>query len=164
MKPIYLDTSAYMKEFTREKGSDTIARLFNLCERGQIKIFTSEWTINESIAAIDRKFRRNEITLDGRDESIHALLRKTRELSLTTNLVLIRVESNVLRPSISLITEQHLSADDSLQLFSAMITAVDVFASADSRLNEAASSKGIQSFNVEEEKEVAALLSLLGFL
>ena len=63
MKLIYLDTSAYLKEFAREKGSDAIATLFELCKKGEIRLLISEWTINEGIAVIDRKLRRGEITI-----------------------------------------------------------------------------------------------------
>lgn len=158
MKLIYLDTSAYLKEFAREKGSDAIAKLFDLCGNGEIKLLISEWTVNEGMAAIDRKLRRDEITIGERDEIIHEVLRVTRDLALTTNLILIPVESVLVTSSVRLITEKHLSADDSLQLFSALTAEVDIFVSADSRLNEAAISEGIRSFNIEKAYDAKELL------
>jgi predicted nucleic acid-binding protein len=74
VKRIFLDTSAYLKEFAREQGSDAIAKLFESCEK-EIRLLISEWAINEGIAAIDRKLRRGEITIAERDETMREVLR-----------------------------------------------------------------------------------------
>lgn len=116
MKLVFLDTSAYLKEFAKERGSDAISVLFELCENGKVQLAISEWAINEGLAAIDRKHRRGEITLEERDKIIPEVLRKTRSLTLTTNFILIPVDSAAVSSSARLITERHLSADDSLQL------------------------------------------------
>ena len=55
MKRIYFDSSAYTKVFTEETGSDNAKRLFELAYKNRVKIVLSVWTINESIAAIDKK-------------------------------------------------------------------------------------------------------------
>lgn len=122
----------------------------------------SEWAINEGIAAIDRKLRRGEITIAERDETIREVLRATRNLALTANLTLMPVESAIVSSSARLITKRHLSADDSLQLFSTLAAEAEVFISADSRLNEAASSEGIRSFDIEKAGDTKELLSDLG--
>jgi predicted nucleic acid-binding protein len=111
-----------------------------------------EWAINEGIAAVDRKLRRGEITVAECDGIIREILRATRDLALTTNLILMPVESALVSSSAKLITKRHLSADDSLQLFSALAAEADMFISADSRLNEAASSEGIRSFDIEARR------------
>jgi predicted nucleic acid-binding protein len=162
VKLIYLDTSAYLKEFAREQGSDAIARLFESCEKGEIRLIISEWAINEGIAAIDRKLRRGEITIAERDGIIREVLRATRNLALTATLPWCRWKALV-SSSARLITKRHLSADDSLQLFSALVAEAEVFISADSRLNEAASSEGIRSFDIERAGDAKELLSDLGF-
>jgi predicted nucleic acid-binding protein len=162
VKLIYLDTSAYLKEFAREQGSDAIATLFKSCESGEIRLIISEWAINEGIAAVDRKLRRGEMTVAERDGVIREVLRETRKLALTTNLTLIPVESALVSSSARLITQRHLSADDALQLFSALAAGAEAFVSTDSRLNEAASSEGIRSFDIEKARDAKELLSDLG--
>jgi predicted nucleic acid-binding protein len=162
VKLIYLDTSAYLKEFAREQGAEAIATLFELCEKGKIHLLISEWAINEGIAAVDRKLRRGEITLKERDGITSEILRVTRDLALTTNLILLPVESSLVSSSVRLITERHLSADDSLQLFSALAGGAEMLVSADPRLNEAASSEGIRSFDIEKASDAKELLSSLG--
>ena len=66
MKRVYLDTSAYLKEFSPETGSETISKLFSACESGKVVLVTSQWTLSESIAAIDKKHRRVELSLEER--------------------------------------------------------------------------------------------------
>lgn len=122
----------------------------------------SEWAINEGLAAIDRKHRRGEMTIEERDKIIQEVLRKTRSLAITTNFILVPVESAAVFSSVRLITERHLSADDSLQLFSALAAEASLFVSADMRLNAAASAEGIRSFDIEDAEDAKALLSVVG--
>jgi len=131
--------------------------LFESCENGEVKLAISEWAINEGLAAIDRKHRRGEMTIEERDKIIPEVLRKTRSLALTTNFILVQVESAAVSSSARLITERHLSADDSLQLFSALAAEAQFFVSADSRLNDAASAEGIKSFDIEKPEDAEEL-------
>jgi predicted nucleic acid-binding protein len=73
VKLVFLDTSAYLKEFARESGSDAISALFESCENGKVQLAISEWAINEGLAAIDRKHRRGEMTIEERDKIRHAV-------------------------------------------------------------------------------------------
>lgn len=70
----YIDSSAFVKEFSEEIGSEIAHRLFSMCEKGRIDLITSHWTIGESIAAVDRKFRRGELTEDQVDTIIVTLI------------------------------------------------------------------------------------------
>ena len=106
MKRVYPDTSAYLKEFSQETGSETIFRIFSACERGEVVIVTSQWTLSESIAAVDRKCRRGEINPDERDTVIATILNKTMELVKKDNLVLVPVTSQLVQASWRVILER----------------------------------------------------------
>ena len=60
-KRLYFDTSAIIKEFSPEVGSELIDRLTTKASEGDIQIVSSVWMINEALAVIDRKFRKNEL-------------------------------------------------------------------------------------------------------
>lgn len=75
-----MDSSAFVKEFSEEIGSEIAHRLFSMCEEGRIDLITSYWTIGESIAAVDRKFRKRELTEDQMDTIIVTLIGRTTEL------------------------------------------------------------------------------------
>ncbi len=56
-KLVYFDTSAIIKEFVPEVGSDLIDDVSNAAEAGNLQIITSTWSINEAVAVIDRLTR-----------------------------------------------------------------------------------------------------------
>jgi predicted nucleic acid-binding protein len=58
-KRLYFDTSAVIKEFAPEVGSELIDKLTTKAREGDIQIVSSVWMINEALAVIDRKFRKN---------------------------------------------------------------------------------------------------------
>lgn len=60
-KRLYFDTSAVIKEFAPEVGSELIDKLTTKATEGDIQIVSSVWMINEALAVIDRKFRKNEL-------------------------------------------------------------------------------------------------------
>jgi predicted nucleic acid-binding protein len=60
-KRLYFDTSAVIKEFAPEVGSELIDKLTTKAREGDIQIVSSVWMINEALAVIDRKFRKNEL-------------------------------------------------------------------------------------------------------
>lgn len=53
-KRVYFDTSAVIKEFVPEVGSDLIDKITTSAREGKLQIITSVWAINEAIAVIDR--------------------------------------------------------------------------------------------------------------
>jgi predicted nucleic acid-binding protein len=83
---IYLDTSVYVKRFKEEQGSDTIHRVFRIAQKNiRLKIFMSVWTINESIAAIDKKFYQKKlISNDERKKVIATILATSLEYLQTS--------------------------------------------------------------------------------
>lgn len=109
-KRIYLDTSAFLKEFTKENGSEVVHRIFEKCENGPVTIITSRWTRNEATAALDRKHRREDITDSERDVVIFTILKRIEKLG--SKIVEIRLTNEVLGSSSGIITDKHLSADD----------------------------------------------------
>lgn len=77
---IYLDTSAFLKEFSEEPKSEIVHRIFEMCRERKVTIVTSRWTINESVAALDKKRKMGEITDSERDQVIFTMLRTVEEL------------------------------------------------------------------------------------
>lgn len=54
-------TSALLKEFVSEDGSDIVDKLTTAAREGKIQIVTSVWSVNEAIGVIDRKVRKGEL-------------------------------------------------------------------------------------------------------
>jgi len=157
----FLDSSAFVKEFSEEIGSEVVHKLFIACENGKIELATSQWTIGESIAAIDRKFRRNEITEEQRDLIVTSLLGRTAHLANTNYLIIVSLDEKVVTASWKYITSDHLSADDALQLLSFVITGSETFLASDKYLLDAIKQEAVDCYNIEDEKDAAKIIKTL---
>lgn len=162
MEQIYLDTSVYVKRFSLEAASDVVDRLFSLCEDGVIPIVTSSWTVNEAVAALDRKLRRKEITLKERNQDIATLLTETDRLAKEGKLIVIPVTQENVSSSLRFVIEKHTSADDALHLLSATIGLCSTFVTVDPHLLRAAKEEGFESYNIEDKSEAEELLRRIG--
>lgn len=135
MIKLYFDSSAYVKLFKQESGTATANLLFRLAHDKRIQILMSYWTINETTAALDRTYRRREIS----DEN-YPIIRAT----LIKNLILYGDEGSsvgivplpnvILRHSIDVINQFHVSADDALHLYTAFVMNCDYFLCDDRKL------------------------------
>jgi predicted nucleic acid-binding protein len=157
----YLDSSTFLKQFNEEKGSEVAHKLFVACENGKIELATSQWTIGETIAAIDRKIRRNEITEEVRDVNIKFLLELTGQLAHKKCLMIIPLDQYVVSASWKYITSDHLSADDAVQLLSFMMINSEAFLASDKYLLDAIKQEGIDCYDIEDEKDRAKIIKRL---
>ncbi len=158
MELVYIDTSAFVKNFSREKGSERLEQVFNLSSLGKVNLFTSRWTVNESVAALDKKFGKDEISLEERDKSIATLIAITHELSVNGLLTLVPVRQEDVGASLRQVMERHLSAEDALQLYSALLSDGTIFIAADEFLLSVAKKEGLESYNVEVGRDTKELL------
>lgn len=161
MEAVYLDTSAFVKRFSSERASDFIDILFTSCQAGKVKILISSWVINESLAAIDRKFRRGEISLEERDKCISTLIEQTDLLAKNGSLAIIPLKQDHVEGSLEFVIYYHLSADDALHLFAAIASSCKIFIAADKLLVSVAKEANLQSFNIERYSEQETLLRRL---
>ena len=133
-----------------------------MCRERKVTIVTSRWTINESIAALDKKYKRDEITDSERDQVIFAMLRTMDELIEKGHIFAISLTNDIARFSSAIITDKHLSADDSVHLYSAIIGKCDAFVLADNRFARLAKDGGdFEVFNILDEKDYSRLKGFL---
>ncbi|MCP8317116.1 MAG: type II toxin-antitoxin system VapC family toxin [archaeon] len=158
MISLYLDSSAFIKNFSEEAGSSYIGKIFDACEEGKIIVITSQWTIGESLAAIDRKFRRKEIDEREREISMIKVLDSTIQLARIGKLKIVPVREEQVRASWRFIGKHHLSADDALHLLSSIISLTEIFVAADNLLLKAAKSEGFNTYNIEKEDEAKGII------
>jgi predicted nucleic acid-binding protein len=120
---IYFDSSVYVKHFKAEDGSHAVKHIIHLAEKHeQVKIFLSLWTINESIAGIDRNYYQKKlISTKDRNKIIATILDSSlKYLQTYPNIIFVRLNSNIVGDSISLIKSLHISADDALHVYTAL--------------------------------------------
>ena len=161
MESVYLDTSAFVKRFSKERASDVADMLFAASNAGKFKIFISTWVVNESIAAIDRKFRRRETSLEDRNNSIATLIDETDLLAKNGSLEIIPIKQDIVDGSLEFVINHHLFADDALHIVSAITNSCKIFVTADRLLVEVIKETDLQGFNIEKSSEQRSLFNRL---
>lgn len=133
---IYLDSSAFLKRFNEEPGSEIIMEVFEKCEMGKITVVISQWTINETIVAFDKLTRMskgvnfNEINYKI-IEAISWIENRKRE----GNVELVKINDELISNSIAFIRFNHLSADDAMHAYCAIMGMTNVLLMDDSRFS-----------------------------
>ncbi len=149
---IYLDTSAFVKRYCEEEGSDVVNEVF---ESGN-EILSSYWTLAEAIAAIDRKVAKRQISEEERDFAISVLFS-----DVFNRVTFVEISNEFIEAIIEMILAHHISADDALQLFSCIISFSPIFLASDRALIRAAKEEGLKAFDVENSEDNERLRRLL---
>lgn len=88
----------------------------------------SYWTINETCAVLDNRHRLRQITSEDYDKitaTMHSNLIYYADED--SNIGLVSVDATILKNSLDVIVNYHLSADDALHVYSAFATKCDYF-------------------------------------
>ncbi len=138
----YLDSSAIVKRYLREAGSDIVKELYMGAYNGELAVAFSIFNIGEVLSVFDKVSRKLN------DERLYATLRRML-LSETRRMVRLKIchviplTLGILKTSLDYIEEFHLYIADTIQLASAKrINATD-FYTGDRKLCEAASDVGL---------------------
>ncbi len=142
---VYLDSSAIVKRYVREPGSETLRRLYLEASAGGLVLSFSVWNIGEVLGVLDRA--RNTGRL-GDEEYLLArrrFLLETRRLLRQGRLVIVPIRVRILEESWRLVEKHHIYQADALQVASAKHVSATEFLVADKRLHKVALSEGLSS-------------------
>ncbi len=127
-KRVYFDTSAVIKEFVLEKGSELIDRITNAARDQKLQIVSSVWSISESIAVIDRLSRQKseetgkpKLSTHEKQEIISTFVERVLESDENSNFFFAPIAHEIVSKSRILIDGYHISADDALHVYTAYI-------------------------------------------
>ncbi len=142
----YLETSALIKRFVREQGSDTVAKLVGSGE----PVATAKIAFAEVYSGLTRRFREGD--LSGR---AYALVCRQFERDWA-GFLRVDLHDEILTLARDLIRRHPLRALDAIHLASALslqrALGEDVaFTASDARLMRAAAAERLKTFNVERE-------------
>jgi uncharacterized protein len=136
---LYFDTSALLKKYISENGSDTVDKLFNSATQIHVSILSH----TESISAFKRLLIEKEIT-----EKEYDLLRNEVKTDFLYFNV-IDIYSEIIQFSIELIDKHQLKSLDSIQLGTAVYlkNEIDYVVACDSKLIKSAKKEGFKIIN-----------------
>ena len=164
MNFFYIYSSALVKRYHREKGTDPVDTLIDsLLVRKPTRLITSAWSIPETIATLNRK--KNEGKIEA-TKLIDILANLLTEIDMFDT---ITVDEERILGSIPYITRHNLNSADALHL-SAMKEAGEIakyiegtliVITSDKRLLKASEDEGFKALN-PEEVEINIIGELLG--
>lgn len=149
---IYLDSSAIVKRYIEEEGTETIDDIFDNAEKGKVKIFFSLWNVGEAIGVFDKYKRRDLIGEDELEETLGKFAGEFIKLARIDQLELIPLHTNLVTDSIEIILKYHIYEGDAIQVISSKHCNCDLFLTADKQLVEVARDLRIEAFNIEKEE------------
>ena len=142
---IYLDSSAIVKRYVKEPGSDYIRDLYLKSYSKDVILSYSIWNIGEVLGTLDRA------RLIGRiDDETYMILKRrfileTRRAMKLGSLLIIPIKINIFVESWRLIEKYHIYIADAIQVASAKYMNIFKFLTGDKRLHEIAIQEGLKS-------------------
>jgi len=150
----YIDTSAFVKYYGDskfEKGADKIIDLIENAKQGKEILITSIFTIGEVVSVFDRWVRIKAITEDDLSKIISRFFSDLEKLNNSGGLSIESINPLSVVFSIENILKYHLSINDSLHLYTALMlkNQISQFISSDENQLIAAKKEGFEIWNPE---------------
>ncbi|TLX93476.1 MAG: type II toxin-antitoxin system VapC family toxin [Thaumarchaeota archaeon] len=158
---VYLDSSAIVKRYIEEKGSESVDSVYEVLEKeGAQRVAFSIWNMGEVFGAIDARRQRGEIDEKDMSEAIRLFVGETRKFVAMRRLTVLPIGGKVLQESRNLILKHHMYQADALQLATAREAEAALILTADRKLAECAKSEEIQV--KDPERDYDTIVSILG--
>ena len=164
MNFFYIDSSALVKRYHKEKGTDLVDALLDfLLAKKPVHLITSMWAIPETIATLNRK--KNEGKIEA-TQLIDILANLLTEIDIFDT---ITVDEERILGSIPYITIHNLNSSDALHLsaikeageIAKYVEGTIIVITSDKRLLKASEDEGFKALN-PEEVEMNIINELLG--
>ncbi|MCW3130715.1 MAG: type II toxin-antitoxin system VapC family toxin, partial [Methanophagales archaeon] len=100
---VYLDSSAIVKRYIKEAGTEIMDLVFGYAEDGHIKLFFSIWNIGEVLGIFDRYKRRKVINEDEFKEVIGRFTKEFTKLAKLQYLDVVPLHTSVITDAMGII-------------------------------------------------------------
>ena len=136
----YLDTSALVKRYVKEPGSEIVDEIYAKAYKGIAVIAISYWNIAETAVVFDKYEKR--LRLSAR-RLLEALLRESRTLVGLLRLKLVPISPTLIHETTELVLKHHIYSADALQIASAHHANCKHLVTADKRLAKVAAAENL---------------------
>ncbi|MHB8568375.1 MAG: type II toxin-antitoxin system VapC family toxin [Nitrososphaerales archaeon] len=154
---VYLDSSAIVKRYVEETGSESVDVLYNALEKNDEPdhaLTFSAWNVGEVFGVIDTLFHRGDIKKDSMTEALYLFSGETKKFVTMRKINILPAGSKVLASSWDLILKYHIYQADALQLVTARRAGCDLFVSADKKLLDCAKLERLFSANPDRDYDL----------
>lgn len=152
----YLDTSALVKRYVEEAGSEVVDSIYECAYKGVKTLSFSYWNIAEAVVVFDKYARK--LGLDA-GRVVRDMLGEFMTLSRLHRLVVVSVSPSILRSSIELVLKHHIYVADALQIASAKKVNSSIVVTGDKELASIAEAEGLKTLyvGIQSQKETDTL-------
>ncbi len=158
MTTVYLDSSALVKRYLAEEGSEAVDGLYRRAEGLDIQLAFSLWNIGEVLRALARARSMGQLTQWEVEESVWLFLRETLKFRALGGLRIVPVGSDVIATAIPVLLASRLSQADAIQLATAVEVRANALVAADERLVREARRDGLNALDPVMDAEAVAAL------
>lgn len=141
----YLDTSAIVKRYFKELGSERVDELFNEAHRGSIIVVFSYWNLGEAAVVFDTYG--GKLGLNS-TEVFKTMLRELRMLFRARSAIMVNMTPKIIREAIKLVFKHHLYVADAIQIVSAKQASANKLVTGDKKLIEVSMAEGLETLCV----------------
>ena len=142
---VYLDSSAIVKRYVREPGSDVVREIYLKAYSGELKLSYSLWNIGEVLGVFDRARRAGRLSGEAYVTVKRRFLLEARRMARLGLALVVPLKIRVLRETWSLIEKHHIYEADALQIASARHVNAAQLLTGDKRLHEVAVEEKLNS-------------------
>ncbi|RLF13405.1 MAG: PIN domain nuclease [Thermoprotei archaeon] len=146
--PVYLDSSAIVKRYVKEPGSQAVRALYLKAYAGDVELAFSLWNVGEVLGALARAARLGRLSSTRYAVARARFIAETRRLLRLRAAVAVPVRSRVLRESWRLVESRGLYEADALQLASAKYVGARRLVTGDRLLHDVAVEEGLEGVYV----------------
>lgn len=159
MLRLYLDTSALLKRYVVEPGTETIDEVFGKAETGELTITLSLWNIGEAIGVLDEKLRKGWLTKTEFDKTLNLFADEITKLLRLKTIEIIPAQTHLLTNTWELIMPLHIYEADALQITTCTTNKNYALLTDDEKLAQTGKQTGLNTIHVsKEERQLRTLL------
>ena len=138
---VYLDSSAIVKRYVREEGTETVSEIYEKAFDGDVVLSFSMWNIGEVLVALDKYYRRGVLSREDFALVLAGFRRETKRLLKLGLLKVVPVRSRLLVSTWKLVLRHGIYVADALQIVSARYAKADLMVTGDKRLERLRSTR-----------------------
>jgi predicted nucleic acid-binding protein len=154
----YLDTSALVKRYVQEPGTNGVDIVFDKASAGAVVIATSVWNLGEAFGVFDHRHRRRLLTDHEFLVTVRSLTNEVLELMRINALKVYPVRTSLLTEAWTLVLSQHLYQADALQIATCNSSQSKVLITSDESLRRAGEESGLKALDPQRhEHEIREL-------
>lgn len=144
-KVAYLDSSAIVKRYVYENGSELIRAQYNDAYLGNVLLSFNVWNIGEVYGVFERARAQKRITTKQLNEVMGRFSNETARLKKIGRIRIVTLSENILESCWDVVIKHHIYVADALQIMSATEVGCDEFYTGDEKLHKLALALNLDS-------------------